>query len=185
MSNRRTAIPALASALALTGFTLAGAAHAADSTTVNVTATVNANCNMQAASTPVAFGSFSAFSGATATGQVTLQCNKGATVRVDINNGNNFGAGQDATLRAMKSGSDYISYHLYQPNLSSGGPGSCGGTTAWGSGAGAGLSATSLYSASGGSNAINICGVVDTPGSSGYAVGTSYTDTVTVTAVYN
>jgi spore coat protein U-like protein len=156
-----------------------GASRAADSTTVAVTATVNANCNMQAASTPVAFSTFNAFSGANATGQVTLQCNRGATVRVDIDNGGNFSGG----TRNMASGANLLPYSLFQPDISGGAPGTCGGTTAWGTVA-AGLSATSLWTASGGPRAINICGVVPTPSSSGYAVG-SYTDTVTVTAVYN
>ena len=157
----------------------ASAAKAADSTTVSVSATVNANCNMQVASTPVAFGIFpSAFAGATATGQVTLQCNKNATVTVGIDNGLNFAN----STRNMISGSDLMPYSLYQPDISGGSPGTCGGTTAWGTAASA-LAATSLYSASGGAKAINICGVVATPGASGYAKGT-YSDTVTVTAVY-
>lgn len=158
----------------------AGAVQAADSTTVTVSATVNANCNMQAASTPVAFGTFpNAFAGATATGQVTLQCNKGATVTVEINNGNNFASG----TRNMISGTDLMPYSLYQPDVAGGSPGTCGGTTAWGSG-GAALTATGLYATSGGSKAINICGVVAASATSGYAKGV-YSDTVTVLAVYN
>lgn len=160
-------------------------------TTVNVTASVQSTCNMQAGTTDVAFGPIPAFlSGTqTATGQVTLQCNRGATASIDINNGSagNFGSGQATGLRAMKSGSDYISYHIYQPTgLSATSAGTCGTTgTEWGSGAGgSALDVSALYSVSGGPRQINLCGVVGAAPTGGYAVGTNYLDVVTVTATY-
>ena len=159
---------------------LAGPAHAVDTANLSVLATVNANCNMQASPAAVDFLTFNAFAGATATGQVSVQCNRGATVRLDIDNGGNFASG----TRNMASGSNVVPYSLYQPNIGSGAPGTCGGTTAWGAGAGSGLAVTSLFSASGGVRNINVCGSVPVPGAAGYAVG-SYTDTVVVTAVYN
>lgn len=171
----------------------AGSAFAQSTqTTVNVTASVQSTCNMQAGTTDVAFGPIPAFlSGTqTATGQVTLQCNRGATVSIDINNGSagNFGSGQAAGLRAMKSGtSDYISYHIYQPTgLSASSAGTCGVTgTEWGSGAGGStLDVSTLYSTSGGPRQINLCGVVGAAPTGGYAVGTNYLDVVTVTATY-
>jgi len=158
----------------------ASAAQAADTANLSVLATVNANCNMQTSPSAVDFGTFNAFAGATATGQVSVQCNKGANVRLDIDNGGNFAS----STRNMASGTNLIPYSLFQPNISGGSPGTCGGSTAWGSGAGSGLSVTSLYTASGGVRNINVCGSVAVPGAAGYAVG-SYSDTVVVTAVYN
>src|SRR5690606_2351176 len=116
--NKRIAtklLPALAGAALVAA--AGSAAAATTSTTVNVTAAVNSVCNMQAASTAIAFGTIPAFVATTtpATGNVTLTCNKGATVTLGVSNGNNFGSGQSATLRAMASGSDFISYHIYQP----------------------------------------------------------------------
>jgi spore coat protein U-like protein len=181
--NMRTiakALPALVGAFLTAS---AGTSSAATTfTTVNVTAAVNSVCNMQAASTPIAFGTIAAFVATTtlATGEVTLTCNKGATVTLAVNNGNNFGIGQSATLRAMKSGtSDYISYHVYQPT--GGTFGSCAGaSTEWTSA----LNIASLWSSTGGPNTISLCGVVDAAPASGYAVGASYLDVVTVTATY-
>jgi spore coat protein U-like protein len=158
------------------------AAAATTSTTVNVTATVNSVCNMQAASTAIAFGTIPAFVATTtpATGNVTLTCNKGATVTLGVGNGGNYGLGQSASLRAMKSGtSDYISYHVYQPTDAT--FTSCtGASTEWTSA----LAISSLWSGSGGPNTISLCGVVDAAPAAGYAVGASYLDVVTVTATY-
>lgn len=180
--NKRIAtklLPALAGAalVAATGSAVA----ATTSTTVNVTATVNSVCNMQAASTAIAFGTIPAFVATTtpATGSVTLTCNKGATVTLGVNNGNNFGLGQSGTLRAMVSGSNYISYHVYQPT--GGTFSSCSGaSTEWTSD----LTISSLWSSNGGPNTISLCGVVDAAPAAGYAVGASYLDVVTVTATY-
>ena len=190
MNRLRIIKPSLLAAALLT--LAAGSASAQSTqTTVNVTASVQATCNMQAGTTDVAFGPIPAFLAGpqAATGQVTLQCNRGATVSIDINNGSagNFGNGQSVGLRAMKSGSEYISYHIYQPTgLSSSSAGTCGTTgTEWGSGAGgSALSVSSLYSASGGPRQINLCGVVDAAPTGGYAVGANYLDVVTVTATY-
>jgi spore coat protein U-like protein len=173
------AAAALAAGLAFTS----GAARAATtSTTVNVTATVNSVCNMQAASTPIGFGTVPAFLATTqaATGNVTLTCNKGATVTLGVSNGNNFGLGQSGTLRAMLSGTtDYISYHVYQPTGAT--FSSCAGaSTEWT----AAISIASLWASTGGPNTISLCGVVDAAPAAGYAVGASYLDVVTVTATY-
>lgn len=173
----------LAAALALGTLSLGAAAHAGTtSTTVNVTASVASVCNMQAASTDVAFGSIPAFLAATQTtnGSVTLTCNRGANVSLAVSNGNNSGLGQSASLRAMKSGtSDYISYHVYQPTGST--FSSCSGaSTEWT----AGLSTSSLWASSGGPNTVLLCGAVDAAPPSGYAVGASYADVVQVTATY-
>jgi spore coat protein U-like protein len=178
----------VAAAVCALGLSLAVNA-ATTSTTVNVTANVISTCNMQASSTDVAFGSVAAFlaSPLGAVGQVSLQCNKGATVSVDVSTGGNYGSGQSGSMRAMKSGSDYVSYHIYQPSgLTSASAGTCGTSgTEWGSGVsgGSALSVSSIYSASGGTRNINLCGTVDAAPAGGYAVGT-YSDVVTVTATY-
>lgn len=161
----------------------AGLATAATtSTTVNVTAAVNSVCNMQAASTAVAFGTIPAFLAVTqsAVGNVTLQCNRGATVTLAVNNGNNFGLGASGTLRAMLSGTaDYISYHVYQPTGAT--FSSCAGATTEWTGA---LTVSSLWASAGGPNTISLCGAVDAAPIAGFAVGASYLDVVTVTATY-
>ncbi|MFO1325706.1 MAG: spore coat protein U domain-containing protein [Burkholderiales bacterium] len=182
--NKRIAtklLPALAGAALVAA--AGSAAAATTSTTVNVTATVNSVCNMQAASTDIAFTTIPAFLGAPTApvaGNVTLTCNKGATVTLGVSNGNNFGLGQSGSLRAMKSGtSDYISYHVYQPTNAT--FTSCSGaSTEWTSA----ISISSLWSANGGPNTISLCGVVDAAPAAGYAVGASYLDVVTVTATY-
>jgi spore coat protein U-like protein len=181
--NKRIAAKVLPIVLGVSLIAAAGSATAVTTTTtVNVTATVNSVCNMQAASTAVAFGTIPAFTVSTtpATGNVTLTCNKGATVTLAVNNGNNYGQGQPNTLRAMKSGtSDYIAYHIYQPTDAT--FTTCSGaSTEWTSA----LAISSLWSSNGGPNTISLCGVVDAAPATGYAVGTSYLDVVTVTATY-
>lgn len=163
------------------GITAIPVPAATTATTVNVTATVASVCNMTAASTDVAFGTVPAFLATTqpATGSVTLTCNKGATVSIDVSNGNNFGLGQSGTLRAMKNaGTDYISYHVYQPTDAA--LTSCAGaSTEWTTG----ISAAGAFSASGGPKAVSLCGVVDAAPGGGYSAGV-YSDVVTVTATY-
>lgn len=181
--NKRIAAKVLPALLGAALVAAAGSAAAATtSTTVNVTAAVNSVCNMQAASTAIAFGTIPAFVTTTtaATGSVTLTCNKGATVDLGVSNGNNFGLGPGGgTLRAMISGSDYISYHVYQPTGAT--FSSCAGaSTEWSSD----LTISSLWSLTGGPKTISLCGVVDAAPVAGYAVGASYLDVVTVTATY-
>lgn len=179
--NKRLAAKVLPALLGTALFAAAGSAAAATtSTTVNVTASVNAVCNMQS-STAIAFGPIAAFttSSTTATGNVTLQCNKGATVTLGVSNGNNFSA-SGSGLREMKSGtSDYIPYHIFQPTNAT--FSDCtGASTEWTSA----ISVSSLWATSGGPNTISLCGSVDPAPSGGYAVGASYLDVVTVTATY-
>jgi spore coat protein U-like protein len=133
--------------------------------TVNVTANVQSTCNASGSVTDIAFGTIAAFLAAPtppAVGNFSLQCNKGATVNVVISNGNNFSGG----MRNMKSGSDLIPYHIYTPTAASNFV-TCSGTTDWPAAPGLNIS---------------LCGVVDAAPAGGYAVGASYSDTVTVTA---
>lgn len=163
---------------------IASVAHAGIATqTVNVTASVNSVCNASGSATDVAFGAIPAFlaSPQTQTGTVTFQCNKGATVQLTVSNGSNFGLGVSGSLRAMKSGTaDYISYHVYQPTGAT--FSSCAGAgTDWPA---TGINISSLWASSGGPNTVNLCGSVDAAPASGYAVGPSYLDVVTVTATF-
>ena len=175
-------VPArLAVAVAVASSLSLGIANAGTSTaTVNVTANVISTCSATTSKVDVAFGAIPAFLAAAqgATGSVTFTCNKGATVGVTVDNGGNFGLGQSGTLRAMKSGSDYISYHVYQPTGAA--FNACAGTTEWT----ASLSMSTLWAVTGGAKTINICGSVDAAPAVGYAVGASYADAVIVTATY-
>jgi spore coat protein U-like protein len=150
--------------------------------TVNVTANVQSTCNASGSVTDIAFGTIAAFLAAPtppAVGNFSLQCNKGATVNVVISNGANFGLGASGSLRAMKSGSDYISYHIYTPTNAA--FSNCAGASTDWPGA-PGVNVSTLWAGSGGPNTISLCGVVDAAPAGGYAVGASYSDTVTVTA---
>ena len=149
---------------------------------VNVTATVNATCNASGSATDIAFLTIPAFLAAAqnATGSVQFTCNKGAAPVLTISNGANNGLGQSASLRAMKSGTNYISYHIYTPTGAT--FSSCSGaSTDWPA---AGLSVSSLWASNGGPNTINLCGSVDPAPATGYAVGASYADLVVVTATF-
>jgi spore coat protein U-like protein len=172
-----------AGVLAVAMVLAAGHAKAGTATqNVNVTATVNATCNASGAATDIAFGTIPAFLAAAqaATGSVQFTCNKGAAVTLTISNGNNNGLGQSAALRAMKSGTNYISYHIFQPTGAT--FSSCvGAATDWPA---AGVSVSSLWAANGGPNTINLCGSVDPAPATGYAVGASYADLVVVTATF-
>ena len=179
--NRTIALKRSVVAVAAVSGLAFGTAHAGTSTaTVNVSANVISTCSATTSKVDVAFGAIPAFLAApqAATGSVTFTCNKGATVGVTVSNGGNFGLGQSATLRAMKSGSDYISYHVYQPTGAA--FNGCAGTTEWT----ASLSMTTLWAVTGGAKTINVCGSVDAAPVAGYAVGASYADAVIVTATY-
>jgi hypothetical protein len=181
--NRALDVRILAMAMGVSiGLMPTGAKAGTATQNVNVTAAVNSVCNASGTATDIAFGAIPAFTtgvGPTA-GTVTFQCNKGATVQLTVSNGSNFGLGASATLRAMKSGTNYISYHVYTPT--GGTFSSCAGaSTDW---PGAGIDVSSLWASTGGPNTINLCGSVDAAPAGGYAVGAAYTDTVVVTATF-
>lgn len=156
-----------------------------DPVTVNVTASVSAVCNLSATTTDVAFGAIPAFtaSAVDASGSVSLTCNRGAVVTMAVGNGTNYGLGQSATARAMKSGTNYISYEIFQPNITGTTTNCTGVSIPWGSG-GAAFTATSLYSGSGGPRTILLCGQVAPAPGGGYDPGAAYADIVAVTASY-
>ncbi len=95
----------------------------------SVTASVANNCTISTAA--ISFGAYdplvaNASAPLDSTGSVTITCTKGATTTIGLNTGAN-GANASGTTRAMKSGSDYLSYEIYQDT---------GRTTVWGNSGG-------------------------------------------------
>lgn len=90
-------------------------AHAASSTAnLGVSAAVAQNCTVS--TTTVGFGNYdpvvaNASTALTATGSVAVKCTAGSTgVSIALDNGANYSSG-----RRMKSGSNYLTYELYEP----------------------------------------------------------------------
>lgn len=178
MKTIRFSVKSVAAALA--ALTTIAANAGTDSVNVNVSATVVATCRLA----KVADVGFSTTIDPTATatllaeGQITLTCNKGAAPQLTIGNGLNF-----ATQRNMKAGAstDLLAYSLKQPTgLAFATCPAAGAGTDW-VGATA-LSATSLFTSSGGANTLKICGQLTTPQLG--ASSDAYTDTVSVTATF-
>lgn len=117
----------------------AGGAHAATaSATLNVSATVTANCTI--ATTAVAFGAYEPVSGGnvTAAGSVVVACTKSAaSLWVGLSNGANYASGTRNLNGAVSS--DKLAYSLLQPTSNT--PGAAcpafGAGTAWTNSAGA------------------------------------------------
>ena len=92
---------------------------------LSVTATVITNCTISTAT--LAFGNYDpvithASASLDGTGTVTIACTKGSTTPIDLGLGNNA----SGSTRRMASGSNYLTYELYQDS---------GRTTVWGTGA--------------------------------------------------
>ncbi len=157
----------------------APSAHAATSATFGVTTTLRNACTVSA--TNVGFGAVNAGAAtANTSGRVTLTCNKGATVTsVRLNNGSN-GTGTQKRMRKAATG-EFLNYRIDRPT---------GATFNTCPAAGAGpewnatnrIVATSLFATTGGSKLINLCASI--PAAQFPTAGT-YSDTVTVTVVYN
>lgn len=157
-------------------------AQAASSTaTVNVSASVNSQCNVLTSSLTMGFGTVDVLATGSAASNPTLrvQCNKGATVGLTANNGL-YASG---TQKRMKNASntDVLAYSILQ--ATGAGFSACPTTIA----AGAELAATSmdvssLWSTTGGPRDITLCGLLETPQAD--ASPGSYADTVVVTVSY-
>lgn len=147
--------------------------------TVNVSATVNSQCNVLSPSLTMAFGAVDVLASGGKDAPVTLrvQCNKGAAAGISADNGGNFGNG----TRRLTNGTDTLGYSILQPTGAtfSGCPATIAAGTELGSTA---LDVRSLWTASGGPRDITLCGRLETPQES--ASGGSYTDTVTITVSY-
>jgi spore coat protein U-like protein len=142
---------------------------------VNVQVQVNGTCSV---STPVDanFGAQSptGVTNLTATGSVTLTCNRNAAPLVAVGNGNNFSG-----TRRMSDGTNFVGYAIKQPTISGTNFTSCpafGGGIAFGAGADR-LNATAAFTASGGPRTVNLC--FETTVDLNTPVAT-YTDTVQV-----
>jgi spore coat protein U-like protein len=176
MTKRTLLAAAVAAAMCLpVGSAVAATAGPAN---FNVTATLANFCTVSAAN--VAFGAVNAGAAATNTSStVSLTCNKGATVSsVFLSDGSNA-SGTQKRMKEPVSG-DFLNYNIDKPT---------GATfnTCPAAGAGpewnaSGIVATSLFTGSGGTKAINLCASI--PAGQFPSAG-SYSDTVSVTATYN
>jgi spore coat protein U-like protein len=151
---------------------LAAAPAFAGSATSNFTVTASVANNCSISTTGISFGAYdpivaNATTALDSTGSVTIACTKGATTTIGLNAGNN-GANATGTTRAMKSGSDYLSYEIYQ---------NTGRTTLWGN-SGADLF-TPVAAPSSAPRTFTTYGRV--PAGQDVPAGASYTDTVTAT----
>jgi len=93
--------------------------------TFAVTASVSNNCTIS--TTAISFGGYDPVVANSSTpldsaGSITITCTKGAATTIGLNAGSN-GASASGTTRAMKSGSNYLSYEIYQDSTR---------TTVWG-----------------------------------------------------
>jgi len=136
----------------------------------SVTASVASNCTIS--TTSIAFAAYdpivaNATTPLDATGSVIITCTKGAATTIGLNAGLN-GASATGTTRAMKSGTDYLSYEIYQDS---------GRTIVWGN-SGAGL-LTPAVAPDKNPRTFTTNGRV--PAGQDVPAGASYTDTVTAT----
>lgn len=121
---------------ALLGLDVSPAQAGTDTANLSVTASVSANCTISTAA--VAFGAYdpvsaNAASALNGTGTVTVTCTTGSGATITLGQGSNADAGSSAAVplrRMADSGSDFLSYFLYQDS---------GRTTVWGNTEGTGV----------------------------------------------
>ena len=179
--SRATAAAVALAAIAAASLSSLPARAASSTATVNVSASVNSQCNVVTSSLSMGFGTVDVLATGSAASSPTLrvQCNKGATVGLTANNGLNA----SGTQKRMKNASnaDVLAYSILQGTGA--GFSTCPGTIA----AGAELAATSmdvssLWSSAGGPRDITLCGLLETPQAD--ASPGNYADTVVVTVTY-
>ena len=155
-----------------------GCAWATTNQQVSVTGNVIGDCSTVPATGTLAFGSYNPFSNTDVTQsfQFSINCTRGDTnLNVAVNGGLNFASASPSGSRAMKNGTTFLSYQLYEDS---------GHTTVWpfntsnGTGTVVSQTAGGINSA----NTISLYGVVP-HGQTSPAVG-SFSDTVTVTVNY-
>ena len=140
---------------------------------MSVTATVSANCTISAGS--LAFGTYdpvvtNATTALNGTATLSVTCTNGAASTLTLGQGSNANTGSTDTapLRRLKSGTNFLSYSVYQDS---------GRTTTWGNTAGTGVS----YTGTGTTGSVTVFGAV----AAGQNVpGGSYTDTVVATITF-
>lgn len=135
MTKRKLNRLAACAAIMLLAFS--GAAFAGSSTAnVGVSANIANNCTVGNVSAiaftydPIVANHSSP---ATATGTVDVTCTSGASWSLDLDNGQNHSSATLSQNRAMKSGSNYLSYDIYSDS---------GHSTVWLSGAGSDVTGT-------------------------------------------
>jgi spore coat protein U-like protein len=119
---------------------IGGNAHAGTATSnLSVTATVAANCTIDASGT-VAFGTYDPIVANAAadldnTGSIDTVCTNGSTPKITLGQGANADTGStaDIPLRRMTDGTNFLSYQLYSESTR---------TTIWGDTAATGLQVT-------------------------------------------
>ncbi len=172
--NQRVLSLALASALAFGGAVSSVSSYAGTATdNLSVTATVSANCTISTAA--VAFGAYdpivtNASTALNGTGTVTVTCTNGSTGTITLAQGANADTGSTdaAPLRRMASGTNRLSYSLYQESAR---------TTVWGNTALTGIARTGT----GAADAVTVYGSV----AAGQNVPAgSYADTVVATVTF-
>ncbi len=114
----------LAAALLASG--IATSAQAAETTTFDVTITITATCDIEAAAaTDVNFGStVSTAVNVDSAGSLTVNCTPGTAYNIALDNGQN---GADVDTRAMSNGTVEVPYQLYRQAAR--GPGDVWGST--------------------------------------------------------
>ena len=165
----KTNVRTLALAVAATAMSsIAGAAFAAQTAPaiMTVTATVGPSCVL-ATVTNVSFGTYVPGTESDAVGTFTLNCTNNAPVTVAISAGNGSGHSQGTDTRAMVSGTNFLSYDLFQ---------NAGHTTVWPLGTGVATTGT------GSPVQFNVFGRI-TSTLTGVANGT-YSDTVNIVASF-
>ena len=170
-------IRAFAAGVLLAGLPMAAMAQV----DVNVQVTVVGNCSLSAPAN-ANFGSQGPLTSTnyTATGSVTLTCNRGAVPLVAVNNGLNF----SGTRRMADAGpTNFVGYAIKQPTISGVDFTVCpafGGGSAFGT-AGDRLTATAAFAASGGPRTVNLCFETTLDQNTLQA---AYTDTVQVSVTF-
>jgi spore coat protein U-like protein len=155
----------------------AGLPLTASAQTITINASVAGQCNIGNAT--VNLGALTLLSGTVANigTNISLTCNKGATVSVALNNGSNFFGGSKRLLSVTAA--DTINYNITVPNVAAG-VASCPGVlpgTEWN--ATNTFTATTMFSSTGGPKNIPLCVSVPTPQYP--ATANDYSDIVTAT----
>ncbi len=165
--SRRIITVALLGLIAVSASLPANAATATSN--VAVSATINTNCTMGAASVP--FGVYDPLvanlsTADQVTGTLSIACTKGTAATITLDTGLNA-AHATGTTRAMVSGSNYLSYELYT---------TAGRSTVWNA-----SNSVSYTSAGKAAGTVNIYATI--PAGQDSNTG-SYSDTVVATATF-
>jgi spore coat protein U-like protein len=177
-------VAALVLALALAG--LGAPVAAQTNAAVPVTATVVSGCRITSppGSARLDFGAIDPLASGSvpSTAIVQLACGRGARPLVGLNNGRNAGGGS----KRMRSGTtaNYLRYSIRRPTgVAIGNSGTCAESGAeWN--ARNRLNLSTAFAAAGGAVDVKLCGYVPRPQANVRALGTPYTDTVTLTVQF-